>query len=321
MNTNTKKPIGVRIMIIIIPICALLAAYFLLFNDSNASNTGELKDSSSVLIEPLAEDQKNGSKIEVYERESQNLDSKTKRIKNSSLDDMFDEVDGKNKKEVTPEIADAWELNEKEEPVIELEKPKKTYSTRTKKTVVEKVIVPKDERRKGFYSSSNNEEETSNNSNNYNSSSNNKQLVNTIGFIKATVQSEHHLKSGQTLKMRLLEDCVLGGYFIPKNTYVTGRAAVSTERVSIAITGIKTPNKIIPVKMVVFDYDGVEGIYIPGGVNQDIAKDAVSNGGVSVSTKIPIIGGTIQGGGSKKAQDPVVTIPVGYKLYVREKEF
>lgn len=323
MNTDKKKPIGVRIMIIIIPICALLAAYFLIFNGQATNETSVSTDSTALLIEPDASSEKNGSKIDVYERESQDADSKNRKVKNSNLDDLFAEAEGKDKKELSPEVAEAWGVND--EPVIEVpvleEKPKKkSYSKpRQKKTVQEKVTPAQDERRKGFYSSE--EKESKSNNSQTNSFTNNNEPSNTTGFIKATVQSEHHLKSGQTLRIRLLEDCVLGGYNVPKNTYVTGRASVSTERVTIAITGIKLPNKIIPVKMVVFDYDGVEGIYIPGGVNQEIAKDAVSNGGVSVSTKLPIIGGTLQGGGSRKVQDPVVTIPVGYKLYIREKDF
>lgn len=97
---------------------------------------------------------------------------------------------------------------------------------------------------------------------------------------------------------------------------ISGIATFANERVDVLVQSIKVFDEIIPCKLHIYDYDGVEGIYIPSGVNQEIAKNGVGQG-ISISARLPVVGSISTSSGQKKLQDPTVTVPAGYKIYLR----
>lgn len=323
------KSLPVRIMIVIIPIVVLIGAYFLLFNNKTeqvvAQEEGKI---ASAMIDPEAEKENDKTKVEVYEAEVNASFEKDRKLKTSNLDDIFASAEGKKEKEVEAEddITANWGSDQPkkvEKEILETApvKASSTKSSSTKKKVApSKPVEVKPERRTGFYGS--NQSKANSNVSNDGEEESGEEASNgkdTEGQIKCVINNDHVIRTGQTVRIRSVEPFTCKGRLIPKNTVMSGLANISNERAEIKIVAIKLHNEIIQCNYVVYDYDGVSGVYIPGGVNQELGNDAAREG-VSVTTRVPIIGSSITTGGNKKVQDPTVKIPTGYKVYIIKKK-
>ena len=154
--------------------------------------------------------------------------------------------------------------------------------------------------------------------------------------IAACVQGDQTLTDGQTVKLRLLEPMRVSGRVIPWNTLLVGAARLQGERLGIGITSLEHGGSIIPVELEVYDSDGQAGIFIPGSMEIDAAKEIGANMGSSLGSSINIstdagaqlasdLGrGAIQGISqyiSKKMRTVKVHLKSGYKvLLYQEKE-
>ena len=106
--------------------------------------------------------------------------------------------------------------------------------------------------------------------------------------IKACINNDRTITDGQSVQMRLLEAMRAGRYIIPKNSLVTGHAKIVGERLKVSITTIESQGTIITVELTVYDSDGQEGIYIPGSMEINAAKEIVANMGSSLGLSINI---------------------------------
>ena len=106
--------------------------------------------------------------------------------------------------------------------------------------------------------------------------------------IAACVQGDQTLTDGQTVKLRLLEPMRVSGRVIPRNTLLVGAARLQGERLGIGITSLEHGGSIIPVKLEVYDSDGQAGIFIPGSMEIDAAKEIGANMGSSLGSSINI---------------------------------
>lgn len=95
--------------------------------------------------------------------------------------------------------------------------------------------------------------------------------------IEAVVNDGQVLVSGSTIKLRLVDDAFIKDVKIAPGNFVYGVASLDGERLKVGIKSIRIGNSIYPVKMKVFDLDGLEGIYIPGAINRDLAKQSADN--------------------------------------------
>lgn len=154
--------------------------------------------------------------------------------------------------------------------------------------------------------------------------------------IAACVQGDQTLTDGQTVKLRLLEPMRVSGRIIPRNTLLVGAARLQGERLGIGITSLEYGGSIIPVELEVYDSDGQAGIFIPGSMEIDAAKEIGANMGSSLGSSINIstdagaqlasdLGrGAIQGISqyiSKKMRTVKVHLKSGYRvLLYQEKE-
>ena len=154
--------------------------------------------------------------------------------------------------------------------------------------------------------------------------------------IAACVQGDQTITDGQTVKLRLLEPMRVSGRVIPRNTLLVGAARLQGERLGIGITSLEHGGSIIPVKLEVYDSDGQAGIFIPGSMEIDAAKEIGANMGSSLGSSINIstdagaqlasdLGrGAIQGISqyiSKRMRTVKVHLKSGYKvLLYQEKE-
>jgi len=95
--------------------------------------------------------------------------------------------------------------------------------------------------------------------------------------IEAVVHENQSLVNGAVLKLRLLNDVYVNGSLIPKGNFVFGIASLNGERLEVEVSSIRCNQSIYPVKLKVYDIDGLPGIYIPGAISRDVAKQSADN--------------------------------------------
>ncbi len=152
--------------------------------------------------------------------------------------------------------------------------------------------------------------------------------------ISAVIHDDQTVVDGQTTRLRLTEPLVAGSTLIPENTIITGVAKVQGERLDILISSIEYQGTIIPVEMITYDTDGQKGIYIPGSLEMNAAKEIVANMGNSVGTSFTMTQstgaqlasdlskGAIQGVSAymqKKIRQVKVTLKSGYRIMLMPK--
>ena len=154
--------------------------------------------------------------------------------------------------------------------------------------------------------------------------------------IAACVQGDQTITDGQTVKLRLLEPMRVSGRTVPRNATLVGSARLQGERLEIDITSLEHQGNIVPVELEVYDNDGQAGIFIPGSMEIDAAKEIGANMGSSLGSSISIstdagaqlasdLGkGVIQGVSqyiSKRMRTVRVHLKSGYRvLLYQEKE-
>lgn len=106
--------------------------------------------------------------------------------------------------------------------------------------------------------------------------------------IKACVHGDQTIISGQSVRLRLLEDMRVGKYVLPRNTLITGEGSIKGERLDIEILQAEYNGTIIPVELTVHDNDGQAGIFIPGSMEVSAAKEMAANLGQNLGTSISI---------------------------------
>lgn len=146
--------------------------------------------------------------------------------------------------------------------------------------------------------------------------------------IPAIIAQDQTLVSGSTVKLSLTQDVYIGGVLIPKDSYVYGTATLNNERLMIRIESVRFENNLLPVKLTVYDLDGISGIYIPGAIVRDVAKQSLSQDiqGIGVGSIDPSLGAqaasaavqtakTLMG---KKTRLLQVFVKAGYQVLLRD---
>ncbi|RYU90948.1 conjugative transposon protein TraM [Mucilaginibacter terrigena] len=95
--------------------------------------------------------------------------------------------------------------------------------------------------------------------------------------IQAVVHEDQTLVSGAVIKLRLLDGIYVNGKQIPKGSFVYGTCALNNERLDIKISSIRYLNNILPVALTVYDLDGMQGLYVPGSIGRDAAKNGMGD--------------------------------------------
>ena len=97
-------------------------------------------------------------------------------------------------------------------------------------------------------------------------------------FISAVIDENVTGYAGSRLRLKLLEDIKAGANLIKKGTYLFAQINGFTEqRVTLTITSILYDGKILPVKLDIYDMDGLPGLYVPSSAFRDFTKDLGSN--------------------------------------------
>ena len=150
----------------------------------------------------------------------------------------------------------------------------------------------------------------------------------TQNAISAVVHEDQQLVTGATVKLRLTGDIYVGGVLVPEDSFVFGQATLSGERLMIQIASIRYENSLLPVKLSVYDLDGIAGIHIPDAISRKVAKQSLSQDiqGVSIGSLDPSLGAQAASAGiqaaktliGKKARLTQVSVKAGYQVLLRD---
>jgi conjugative transposon TraM protein len=97
-------------------------------------------------------------------------------------------------------------------------------------------------------------------------------------FIMAAIDENITGYAGSRLRLKLLDDIKAGNNLIPKGSYVYALISGFTgQRVALEIKTILSKGKILPVKLDVYDLDGLPGLYVPESAFREFTKDLGTN--------------------------------------------
>jgi conjugative transposon TraM protein len=106
-------------------------------------------------------------------------------------------------------------------------------------------------------------------------------------LIAAMIDEELTAYAGSRIRLRLLEDIWAGKNLIPKGTTLYGLVnGFTQQRVTFVINSVMSGGQILPVKLSVYDQDGILGLYVPASAFRDFTKDLSGNTmqGVSIES-------------------------------------
>jgi conjugative transposon TraM protein len=146
--------------------------------------------------------------------------------------------------------------------------------------------------------------------------------------IAAVVHDTQELVAGANIKLRVTDEVAIAGIRLPKDQFIYGTCEISGERLTIKINSIRLDEALIPVALSAYDLDGLEGVYIPGAITRDAAKQATGDAMQSMQfmSMNPSIGAQAASAGieaakgliSKKSKLVKVTVKAGYQVLLRD---
>ncbi|WP_126247907.1 conjugative transposon protein TraM [Chitinophaga pollutisoli] len=151
------------------------------------------------------------------------------------------------------------------------------------------------------------------------------------GTIAATVHADQRVRTGSIVRLRLLQDIYVNNAKIPANSFVFGRATVAKERVELDIRHAFYANTVLPVKLTVFDIDGIAGISAPGADARDASREGLNQAvqNLELYNMDPSLGAQAAASGiqaaksllSKKTKTPYATLKANHKVMLVNTRF
>lgn len=149
-----------------------------------------------------------------------------------------------------------------------------------------------------------------------------------LNGISAVIHQTQTVTTGSTIKLRLLTDVFINGNLIKQGSFVFGTTSLRDERLLIDIAGVRYGNNLLPVSLSVYDMDGLAGVYIPGSLSRDAAKQSADQSlqqiqmmSLDPSLKVQAASAGIQAAKgllSKKIKLVKVTVKAGYQILLRD---
>ncbi|OQP65477.1 hypothetical protein A3860_17590 [Niastella vici] len=151
-----------------------------------------------------------------------------------------------------------------------------------------------------------------------------------LSTISAVVHQDQLLQNASIIKLRLIQDIFIKGTRIPAGTFIFGQCSLGDQRLEIRFNSIAYNNIIYPIQLTAFDTDGNEGIYIPGAIGRDEAKNGVDRAiqQMQLATLNPGIGAQAASAGiqaaqsflSKKVKRVQVTVKAGHRVLLKSRQ-
>ncbi|WP_313157562.1 conjugative transposon protein TraM [Sphingobacterium multivorum] len=151
-----------------------------------------------------------------------------------------------------------------------------------------------------------------------------------LNAIAAVVHETQTLVSGSTIKLRLSTDAFINGVQIPKGSFIYGMVSLRGERLEVDIDGVQYKESLFPVKLSVYDLDGIAGIRIPGAITRDVIKQNSDQTiqSLSLGTFDQTLGAQAASAGielgknllSKKVKQIKVEVKAGYRILLKDNK-
>jgi conjugative transposon TraM protein len=106
-------------------------------------------------------------------------------------------------------------------------------------------------------------------------------------FIEAIIDQD--IKNGTLgarLRIRLLDDILIGNAIVSKGTYLYALiSGYESQRVKLTISSVMLDDKIYPIELSIYDVDGMEGLYVPASAFREFSKELGGNatGGMNLT--------------------------------------
>ena len=142
---------------------------------------------------------------------------------------------------------------------------------------------------------------------------------------KCMFARESKIKSGQRAAIILMEDLLINGILVPKNTHLMAFCNISS-RLEMTVSNIEINGRIIPLGYEAYDNDGSPGIYCPdvGTAGQTVKNRGTRIIGSGLTGKVGRTAGEIISTGVSLIQnstgEKTVTVPAGYTFYIVKKK-
>lgn len=130
--------------------------------------------------------------------------------------------------------------------------------------------------------------------------------------------------NGERITVRLLEDLVVGGVHIPRNTHLQGVVTIS-ERLEVSITSLDVGGRILSFRFEAYDTDGGKGIYCSdlGKVRKEATDQGLSTVSSSLNSRLGKVARDVASVGASiirsKSGETTVKVPAGYTFYIIEE--
>lgn len=96
-------------------------------------------------------------------------------------------------------------------------------------------------------------------------------------LIKAIIDEDVKATDGSRVRLRLLDDVMVGEVMMPKGSYLYAiMSGFSSQRVKGTVSSVLFEDEIIKVSLTLYDTDGLEGLYVPSSTFRETGKDVAS---------------------------------------------
>lgn len=97
-------------------------------------------------------------------------------------------------------------------------------------------------------------------------------------FIKAIIDENLKGYLGSRIRFRLLEDIYVGKHRVAKGAVLYGQiSGFDQQRVKLSIVSILNKGEVLPINLVIYDVDGMEGLYVPQSAFRQMMRELGQN--------------------------------------------
>lgn len=106
--------------------------------------------------------------------------------------------------------------------------------------------------------------------------------------VSACIAQTQTVRSGEMVRLRLLEEAAVDGVRLPRGTSLYGEASLDGVRLRIVVRSIRYQGRIFPLEAAAYDLDGQPGLNIPDSRERRAVKEALADIGQQTGTSIDI---------------------------------
>ncbi len=151
----------------------------------------------------------------------------------------------------------------------------------------------------------------------------------THNALRACVDEDQTLTSGDRIRLRLTEPAQAGGILLPAGELIFGTVNIVGQRMQVSVTGIEKDGNVLAVALDAYDLDGGKGLFVPDSEERTAAKEAAASVGAGLGSSISfttnagqqvamdLVRGALTGGTqyvASKLRQVKVRVKAGYRL-------